>query len=132
MFNADVSNLVTGQKDEIRIKMPEQIVSTSFVSMEKRKLPLWTGIPSIYDIDITFDIPENMKFNSVPEDFEIKYKCFSISRKTELEEGAVSLKMAYSFKKRCTEIPVDDYADFRKAILEVIQKQNDFITVKKK
>lgn len=132
MFNADVSNLVTGQKDEIRIKMPEQIVSTSLVSMEKRKLPLWTGIPSVYEINMTFTIPESMAFSSTPEDFKVDYKCFTISRKTETGESGNEVRIFYSFNKKCTEIPVPDYAAFRKAILEVIQKQNDFITVKKK
>lgn len=132
MFNADVSNLVTVQKEETRIKMPEQVVSASFVSMEKRKLPLWTGIPSVYDINIAFKIPEDMKFSSTPEDFKVEYKCFTISRKTILEEKGTDLKISYAFNKSCTEISVDDYSEFRKAILSVIQKQNDFITIVKK
>ena len=131
-FSAEISNLVTKQKDETRIKMPEQIVSASFVSMEKRKLPLWTGIPSIYDININFSIPENMEFSSVPEDFKVTYKCFVISRSSKMDEKGETLNISYNFTKSCTEIPVSDYPEFRKSILDVIQKQNDFITVKNK
>ncbi len=131
-FNAEVSNLVTVQQDEARIKMPEQIVSTSFVSMEKRKLPLWTGIPSIYNIDIKFSIPDDMEFSSIPEDFKVSYKCFVISRTSKMDENGKDLHISYKFKKNCTEISVPDYPEFRKAVLDAIQKQNDFITVKKK
>ena len=131
-FNAEVSNLVTVQKDEARIKMPEQIVSASFVSMENRKLPLWTGIPSIYKININFSIPENMEFSSIPEDFEVNYKCLVISRSSKMNEKGKKLNISYNFNKSCTEIPVADYPEFRKTILDAIQKQNDFITVTKK
>jgi hypothetical protein len=131
-FSAEISNLVTNQKDETRIKMPEQIVSASFVSMENRKLPLWTGIPSIYDININFSIPEDMEFSSIPEDFKVNYKCFVISRTSKMDEKGEKLSISYSFTKNCTEISVSDYPEFRKAILDVIQKQNDFITVKSK
>ena len=131
-FSAEISNLVTKQKDEVRIKMPEQIVSASFVSMEKRKLPLWSGIPSIYDININFSIPENMEFSSIPEDFKVNYKCFVISRSSTMDEKGEKLNISYSFTKNCTEIPVSDYPEFRKAILDAIQKQNDFITVRNK
>jgi len=49
-----------------------------------------------------------------------------------MDEKGGELNISYNFTKSCTEISVSDYPEFRKAILDVIQKQNDFITVKNK
>ncbi|HSW59888.1 MAG TPA: hypothetical protein VLJ60_03770, partial [bacterium] len=130
-FSADVTNLVSESGSKITITMPEQIVNASIITLENRKLPLWTGIPSLYEIDVLIEIPVGLAVESMPNDISISNDCFSITRKsTVIDERTVSIKSV--FMKNCTEISTENYPEFRKLILEVIKKHNEYLVLMKK
>ncbi|HNW82059.1 MAG TPA: transglutaminase domain-containing protein [bacterium] len=129
-YSADVTNLVSQTDNKIIISLPEQIVNSSIISMEKRLLPLWTGVPSNYEINVKFKIPEGTKIDSAPSSFEIKTGCMLISRQVGITSSEVEIKSV--FTNSCIEISTSDYAEFRKNILEVVKKQNEYLVFIKK
>lgn len=129
-YSADVTNLVSQTDTKTIISPPEQIVGPSIISMEKRLLPLWTGIPSYYEIKAAYIIPPGTKVDSLPTPFEIATGCMTISRKVTVTSEKVEIVSA--FTNSCIDIPVNSYPDFRKNIMEVIKKQNEYIVFIKK
>lgn len=129
-YSADVTNLVSQTENKTVISPPEQIVGPSVISMEKRLLPLWTGIPSYYEIKAKYKIPSGTKVDSAPTSFEIAGDCMTISRKVTVSSEKVEI--ISSFTNSCVEIPVDKYPEFRKNIMEVIKKQNEYLVFIKK
>ena len=130
-FSADVTNLVSVSGGKMTVSMPEQIVNASIITLEKRKLPLWTGIPNLYEINVKFEIPEGFIVESMPNDISISNDCFSIIRtSTIIDERNVAIKSV--FMKNCTEISVENYPQFRKLILEVIKKHNEYLVLVRK
>lgn len=129
-YSADVTNLVSQSDNKIIISLPEQIVNASIVSMENRLLPLWTGIPSNYEINAKFKIPSGLKIETVPSSIDIKNHCLVISREVSTNADEVQIKSI--FLNNCNEISTKDYPEFRKLILDVIKKQNEYLVFVKK
>ncbi len=126
-LKADVNSLKTRQNGKITISLPDHIVNSDLVALNERKLPLSTGVPSIYQVKTTFTVPDGMKVASVPQPVDEKYDCFEVSRKAEVEGNIVTVKSF--FRKECTIIPVDEYPAFREKIMNVIKAQNAFIVL---
>lgn len=127
-FSADVSNLVSESENKVIITMPEQLISTSTITLEKRKLPLWTGVPSLYEFDVKIEIPEQFKVESTPNDLEFTNEYFSISRKSTVVDEKTIIIKSY-FLKKSTEISVENYSEFRNLVLEVIKKHNESLVL---
>jgi cellulose synthase operon protein C len=124
---ADANSLKTKHADKITISLPDQIVNPDLVSLENRKLPLLTGIPSIYEVDTQFIVPEGMNVESMPEDIAMKGNCFEISRSSSFEGN--KLRISFVFKKECTIISVEDYSAYREQMLEIVKSQNALIVL---
>ena len=127
-FSADVTNLVSVSGKKITVNMPEQIVNASIITLESRKLPLWTGIPSLYETDVVIKIPDGLTVESMPKNISVSNECFSITRESVLSDrNTISIKS--SFNKKCTEISEKDYPAFRELILDVIRNHNEYLVL---
>ncbi len=128
-LTANVNSLKTEHSGRITISLPDQIVNPDLVSIKNRKTPLSTGIPSIYEVNTKFMVPEGMTVESMPEPLELKWDCFNIERTSHLEDDI--LHVNFVFRKECTIIELEDYPDFREQMLAIIKSQNALIVLLK-
>lgn len=124
-LTADASNLLSDQGDKMRLKLPDEIIDSQSVKLTERKLPLDLGIKRTYKSTTEVELPKGSAIEYIPPDFSFNYKCFSVSRKG--QKSGVKVTITDEYTKECTIIPPEEYVQFKKAVQDVVNRQEDYI-----
>jgi hypothetical protein len=85
--------------------------------LEKRTQPVQLGASRKLDIRETIALPTGFKAAHLPPDRSLDEKAASLTTRSEVNEGKLSYTYQLIIKRR--EVPVEDYAGFRRVIQEV-------------
>ena len=71
-------------------------------------------------------LPAGHSFKGTPEGFRIEHRCFSFFR--EVKRRSRKLVMKSSYERRCVEVSVEDYEEFREVVQRAAANSTDFVS----
>ncbi|MEY4544522.1 MAG: hypothetical protein RL685_717 [Pseudomonadota bacterium] len=116
-LNLDVSSAIQNQGETWRLPLPAYLGDSRASSLATRVAPVHFGISSSEAYDVDAELPEGYRVVKAPSDFNVEHPCFSARRTSHIEGRQVQVRFTYT--RRCPGISVADYAEFRKASLDV-------------
>ena len=99
-------------------------------SENKRHYPIFVPTNSLIINRNTYHIPENLKINFIPPDYNLGTDFMQVSTKYTKGDGTITVESAYHLKRAT--IPVQGYADVKKFRDELNKMNELYIVLKKK
>jgi len=113
----DVASAIQSQGDTWRLPVPALLPGMRASTLAVRRTPVRFGPFSSTSMHTEAELPEGYRLVQAPAAFEVQHPCFSARRRTLVEGRNVSVRFDYT--RHCAGIGVEEYAEFRKAALEV-------------
>jgi cellulose synthase operon protein C len=113
----DVASAIQSQGDSWRLPVPALLPGMRASTLAIRRTPVRFGPFSSTSLHTEAELPEGYRLVQAPAAFEVQHPCFSARRQTLVEGRNVSVRFDYT--RHCASIGVEEYAEFRKAALQV-------------
>ena len=99
-------------------------------SEDKRHYPIFVPTNSLIISRNTYHIPDSLKINFIPPDYNLETGFMQVSTKYTKGDGTITVESIYHLKRAF--IPVQGYADVKKFRDELNKKYELYIVLKKK
>jgi transglutaminase-like putative cysteine protease/tetratricopeptide (TPR) repeat protein len=121
----DVASAIQSQNETWRLPMPALLPGMRASTLATRHTPVRFGPSTSTSVHTEAELPEGYRVVQAPAAFQVEHPCFSAQRRTQVQGRHVSVDFDYT--RRCPGIGVQEYAEFRKATLEVQRELRDEI-----
>lgn len=108
--------------------LPVQPKEYSPVTATAREYPLYYGLPFYEETNLELKLPDNYGVYYMPSGLQINTKCLSYSAAYKLDKR--TLTYTDSFKRNCSQISVEDYKDYRNAVLQISQFMRNYVVLR--
>jgi hypothetical protein len=113
----DVSGAIQTQGDTWRLPVPVRLPDERSTTLATRRTPLRLGIFRTTAVHTRVELPEGYRLLKAPPAFDVDHACFSARRRTQIDGRRIEIRFEYT--RRCSDISVDEYSEYRKAALNV-------------
>jgi len=121
----DVASAIQSQGDTWRLPVPALLPGMRASTLQTRHTPVRFGPFTSTSVHTEAELPEGYRVVQAPAAFEVEHACFSARRRTQVEGRHV--RVDFDYTRHCPGIGVQEYAEFRKATLEVQRELRDEI-----
>ena len=128
-FKYAASNVYQVANDMVLLREEQQGDVPDF-SENKRHYPIFIPTNSLIINRNTYHIPEGLKINFIPPDYNLTTDFMQVSTKYTKGDGTITVESIYHLKRAT--IPVQGYADVKKFRDELDKKNELYIVLKKK
>ncbi len=128
-FKYAASNIYQVANDMVLLREEQQGDVPDF-SEDKRHYPIFVPTNSLIINRNTYHIPEGLKINFVPPDYNLETDFMQVSVKYTKGDGTITVESVYHLKRAT--IPVQGFADVKKFRDELDKKNELYIVLKKK
>lgn len=129
-LDVDASQVIRPQDENFRLTLPGSFKLAGAMALKKRETPLRFGAldSSVYDIET--ELPDGYQVLHAPKDFTVEHACFTLKRSARASHAPGSerrLDIRIEYARRCNEVKVADYAQFREAVQRAVRNFEDEI-----
>jgi tetratricopeptide (TPR) repeat protein len=113
----DISNAIRSQGDDWRLYVPASWPDFNAADLAIRHTPIRFGPSGTTSTHVEIELPEGFRVVTAPPSFQVEHRCFSAKRTTHTDGR--NIDVSFDYTRRCPRVEVDDYPEFRKAILDL-------------
>ncbi|MBF0570233.1 MAG: DUF3857 domain-containing protein [Candidatus Omnitrophica bacterium] len=128
-FKYAASNVYQVANDMVLLREQQQGDVPEF-SEDKRRYPIFIPTNSLIVNRNTYHIPDSLKINFVPQDYNLATDFMQVAVKYTRGDGTITVESIYHLKRAA--IPVEGYAAVKKIRDELSKKNEMYIVLKKK
>ncbi|MCU1277294.1 MAG: Transglutaminase-like enzyme, partial [bacterium] len=119
-LDIDVSSSMQPEDDAWRMRLPGQFELSRVMDLKTRETPLRLGPMSVSRYDVEATLPEGYKIVHAPKDYSVEHACFDLKRHSTVEARRLTVQIDY--RRKCAEVGVRDYDEFRAAVQRGVQR----------
>jgi cellulose synthase operon protein C len=124
-LDIDVSSALQPEDDDWRIKLPGYFELARVMDLKTRDTPLRLGAPASSKYDVETTLPDGYRIVHAPKDYSVEHACFALQRTARVEPRRLVVETTYT--RKCHEVSVAEYADFRAAVQRGVQRMQDYV-----
>jgi hypothetical protein len=124
-MDMDVSSSIRPQDANWRMALPGVFKLAQTMALKKRETPMQLGPPDSERFDIDVELRPGDRLVHAPPDFTVEHACFSVKRRSRAAEAKLSVRVDYV--RRCSNVSVAEYPEFRDAVQRVVRSFDDEI-----
>jgi len=128
-FKYAASDIYQVVNDMILLREEQQGDVPDF-SEDKRRYPIFVPTNSLIINRNTYHIPDSLKINFVPPDYDLTTSFMQVTGKYTKGDGTITVETLYRLKRAT--IPVQGYPDVKKFRDELVKKNQLYIVLKRK